>query len=122
MSVLHGNVVGIQTKIIERVKARYDVKRHPSCDGREYFVSDEHEVHGKMEGSFNSYTGGEVDWLVHSWIGNRQKAFWDINATVLGQMNPSSSLNNYFWNNTQIIFLCGIYSQNGFENQSRLCI
>ena len=22
---------GIQTKIIERVKARYDVKRHPSC-------------------------------------------------------------------------------------------
>ena len=52
---------GIQTKIIERVRARYDVKRHPSCDGREYFVSDDHEVHGKMEGSFNSYTGDEVD-------------------------------------------------------------
>ena len=88
---------GIQTKIIERVRARYDVKRHPSCDGREYYVSDDHEVHGKMEGSFNSYTGDEVDWLVHSWIGNRQKSILDINATVfLGQMNQVPHLTIIF--------------------------
>ena len=88
---------GIQTKIIERVKARYQVEKHPSCDGREYFDSDDHPVHGKMEGSFNSYTGDEVDWLVHSWIGNRKRSILDINATVfLGQMNQVPHLTIIF--------------------------
>ena len=39
-----------------------------------------------MEGSFTGYTGAAVDWLVHSWIGNRKASILDINATVfLGQ-------------------------------------
>ena len=77
---------GIQTGIIERVKERFSVEKHPSCEGRDYFVSGEHPKHGQLEGSFNSYTGEEVDWLVHSWIGNRQRSILDINATVfLGQ-------------------------------------
>ena len=39
-----------------------------------------------MEGSFAAYTSPEVDWLVHSWIGNRKASILDMNATVfLGQ-------------------------------------
>ena len=77
---------GIQTGIIERVKERFSVEKHPSCAGRDYFVSDEHPKHGQLEGSFTAYSGEEVDWLVHSWLGNRQRSILDINATVfLGQ-------------------------------------
>ncbi len=73
---------GIQTSIIERVKARFDVHKHPACEGRDYYTSPD----GRMEGSFTGYTGEEVDWLVHSWIGNRKASILDINATVfLGQ-------------------------------------
>ena len=64
---------GIQTGIIERVKERFSVEKHPSCEGRDYFVSEEHPKHGQLEGSFTAYSGEEVDWLVHSWLGNRQR-------------------------------------------------
>ena len=77
---------GIQTNIIERVRERFEVAKHPSCEGRDYFTSSEHPDHGLLEGSFNAYSGDQVDWLVHSWIGNRQRSILDINATVfLGQ-------------------------------------
>ena len=77
---------GIQTGIIDRVKERFSVEKHPSCAGRDYFVSEEHPKHGQLEGSFTAYSGEEVDRLVHSWLGNRQRSILDINATVfLGQ-------------------------------------
>ena len=77
---------GIQTNIIERVRERFEVAKHPSCEGRDYFTSSEHPDHGLLEGSFNAYPGDQLDWLVHSWIGNRQRSILDINATVfLGQ-------------------------------------
>lgn len=73
---------GIQKSIVERVKQRFDVSLHPECEGRDYYTSPD----GAMEGSFAAYTGKEVDWLVNSWIGNRQASILDINATVfLGQ-------------------------------------
>lgn len=73
---------GIQTGIIERVQAKFPVTKHPSCEGREYFTSPDE----RMEGSFTGYSGSEVEWLVHSWIGNRKASILDINATVfLGQ-------------------------------------
>jgi hypothetical protein len=45
-----------------------------------------HPENGQLEGSFNSYTGENMDWLVHSWLGNRKRSILDINATAfLGQ-------------------------------------
>jgi hypothetical protein len=69
---------GIHSGIVERVKQRFAVERHPSCAGREYYTS----PGGAMEGSFNAYTGQGVDWLVHSWLGNRRASLLDMNATV----------------------------------------
>jgi hypothetical protein len=41
-----------------------------------------------MEGSFNAWTGPRVEWLVHSWLGNRKASLLDMNATVfLSQQN-----------------------------------
>lgn len=73
---------GIHNGIVERVKRRFAVKRHPSTEGRDYYTS----LDGSMEGSFAAYSGHEVDWLVHSWLGNRKASLLDMNATVyLGQ-------------------------------------
>ncbi len=73
---------GIHSKIIDRVKARFPVERHRSTEGEDYFTS----ADGQMEGSFSAFTSPEVDWLVHSWIGNRKASILDMNATVfLGQ-------------------------------------
>ena len=74
----------IQQWIVDGVRARYPVTKHPSTAGREYYTS----LDGGMEGSFNAYSGPQVDWLVHSWIGNRKASLLDINATVyLAQQN-----------------------------------
>lgn len=75
---------GIHSGIVDRVKARFPVSKHPSTVGHEYFTS----LDKSMEGSFNAYTGPQVDWLVHSWLGNRKASILDMNATVfLSQQN-----------------------------------
>jgi len=75
---------GIHAGIVERVRARFPLEKHPSTFGREYYTS----LDGGMEGSFNAYTGPQVDWLVHSWLGNRKASLLDMNATVyLAQAN-----------------------------------
>lgn len=74
----------IHSGIVARVRDRFDVSLHPSCEGEDYFQSPD----GQLEGSFNAFSGPEVDWLVHSWIGNRKASILDMNATVfLSQHN-----------------------------------
>ena len=68
----------IHSRLVERVKQRFAVAKHPSCAGREYYTSPD----GSMEGSFTAYSGEHVDWLVHSWLGNRRASLLDMNATV----------------------------------------
>lgn len=72
----------IHSKIVERVRARFNVQRFRQLDDEDYWTSPD----GQLEGSFNAYTGEDVDWLVHSWLGNRKASILDMNATVmLGQ-------------------------------------
>lgn len=73
---------GILTGIKDRIAGRFPVQRHPSCAGREYYTSPDQ----RFEGSFSAYSGGGVEWLVHSWLGNRKASILDMNATCfLGQ-------------------------------------
>jgi hypothetical protein len=68
------------TGIKERITEEFAVERHPSSAPYEYYES------GGFEGSLNTYTGPELEWFVHSWIGNRQASILDMNITVwLGQ-------------------------------------
>jgi hypothetical protein len=69
---------GIHSRLVDRVKARFPVEKHPSSNGREYYTS----LDGSMEGSFTAWSGREIDWLVHSWLGNRRASLLDMNATV----------------------------------------
>ena len=62
----------------DRIAERFAVDRHPSCADREYYKSRD----GSFEGSFNCYSGNEVEWLVHSWLGNRQNSLLDMNLTA----------------------------------------
>ena len=75
---------GIHSGIVDRVKRRFSVEKHPSTSGSEYYTS----LDGGMEGSFNAWTGPRVEWLVHSWRGQRTASLLDMNATVfLSQQN-----------------------------------
>ena len=75
---------GIHSGIVGRVRRRFAVARHPSTEGEDYFTA----ASGAMEGSFAAYSGPRVEWLVHSWLGNRKASLLDMNATVfLSQQN-----------------------------------
>lgn len=68
----------IHSGIVERVQARFGVQRHAQTEGQDYWSSPD----GQLEGAFKGYTGPEVDWLVHSWLGNRKASLLDMNATA----------------------------------------
>jgi Red chlorophyll catabolite reductase (RCC reductase) len=68
----------ILSSIRERLAERFSFTRHASCDGLEFYQTDD----GAFEGSLNAYAGSDVEWLVHSWIGNRKNSILDMNINV----------------------------------------
>lgn len=68
----------ILSGIRDQLTERFAVERHPACAGRESYQTDD----GKFEGSLNTYHGPELEWLVHSWIGNRKNSILDMNINV----------------------------------------
>jgi Red chlorophyll catabolite reductase (RCC reductase) len=69
---------GIHSRTVERIRARFDVARHAQTKGEDYWKSPD----GQLEGAFMGYTGPQMDWLVHSWLGNRKQSILDMNATA----------------------------------------
>jgi hypothetical protein len=69
--------LGIHSKIVDRVRARFPVTRHAQNEGMDYWTSPDKQ----LEGGFWGYTGDQVDWLVYSWLGNRKASLLDMNAT-----------------------------------------
>ena len=70
--------LGIHSKIVKRVQARFPVTRHAQNEGQDYWTSPDKQ----LEGGFWGYTGEQVDWLVYSWLGNRKASLLDMNATA----------------------------------------
>ena len=73
----------ILTDIKAKIASRFpELEFDPSCEGREYYTS----PNGEFEGSFSAWNGGDCEWLVNSWLGNRKASILDMNATAfLGQ-------------------------------------
>ncbi|WP_372809801.1 hypothetical protein [Litorivivens sp.] len=73
----------ILTDIKDKIAERFpNIALDPTCAGREYYTS----PNGEFEGSYQSWTGEGVEWLVSSWLGNRKASILDMNATAfLGQ-------------------------------------
>ena len=73
---------GILKDVKDQIAERFSVGLYPECIDREYYTS----PNGEFEGSFQAWTGPELDWLVNSWLGNRKASILDMNATAfLGQ-------------------------------------
>ena len=70
----------ILTEVKDRITAELPVERHPSSAEYDYYTA------GDFEGSLTTWTGPQVEWFVHSWIGNRTASILDMNINVwLGQ-------------------------------------
>ena len=72
---------GVLSDAKDKITAELDVQPYPSGDGLEYWTSED----GGYEGSLNPYAGDPdtgVEWLVHSWIGNRKNSILDMNLQV----------------------------------------
>ncbi len=74
---------GILSDIKERIAERFPgLEFEPNCEDRKYYTS----PNGEFEGSMQAWSGPGCDWLVNSWLGNRQASILDMNATAfLGQ-------------------------------------
>lgn len=60
----------------DRVLHRFELEPHPSSATYESWTS------GSFEGSLNTWSGPEAEWVVHSWIGNRSQGILDMNLQV----------------------------------------
>jgi len=70
---------GVKERIAERFPG---LEREPNTADRDYYTS----PNGEWEGSMKAWSGPGMDWLVNSWLGNRQASILDMNATAfLGQ-------------------------------------
>ena len=66
----------ILSEIKDRIAAEFEVTRHPSSADYDYYEA------GGFEGSLSTFTGPELEWFVHSWIGNRSASILDMNINV----------------------------------------
>ena len=77
----------ILAQMNEKIQARFDLQLDPCCerfaDYRSIAVAQE-----GAEGSLKTYTGPEVDWYVHSYIGSPESTFTNMHITV--SLGPQS--------------------------------
>ena len=66
----------ILTDLKDRVATELEFEPHPSSAEFDQWTS------GSFEGSLNTYSGPEAEWVVHSWIGNRSQGILDMNFQV----------------------------------------
>lgn len=67
----------ITGELFERVQARFQLHRDPSCNDLMPYKGFD-----GAGGYLASYTGPEIDWLVHSWTGNPRATFTNMHLTV----------------------------------------
>ena len=66
----------ILSEIKDRLVAEFPVERHPSSADYDYYQA------GDFEGSLSTFTGPQLEWFVHSWLGNREASILDMNINV----------------------------------------
>ena len=70
---------GILGDLFDKVKGRFELRPDPSTAGlRPYQACDGSGAAGWL----STYAGPEIDWLVHSWVGNPKASFTNMHLTV----------------------------------------
>jgi len=61
-----------------KIDARFELTRDPSTEELDSYGTYPDGPGGRLEG----YTGPEMDWMVHSWLGNPKASFANLHLTV----------------------------------------
>ncbi|MDY6898784.1 MAG: red chlorophyll catabolite reductase [Cyanobacteriota bacterium] len=61
---------GITCELKQKIETRFDLHSQASTQDVSEFSSQD----GNLKGSLNAWKGKEIDWLVHSWLGNPEKS------------------------------------------------
>lgn len=68
----------ITTDLMAKLEARFELTRDPSTEQLESYKGEADYPSGRLA----AYTGPEIDWLVHSWIGNPPLGFTNMHVTA----------------------------------------
>ncbi|MBC1220417.1 red chlorophyll catabolite reductase [Nostoc sp. UCD121] len=61
---------GITKELHQKLEASFQLHPDPSVEDLQQYSS----LDGNMKGSLTAFSGEEIDWLVHSWLGNPEKS------------------------------------------------
>ncbi|MEH2043265.1 red chlorophyll catabolite reductase [Nostoc sp.] len=61
---------GLTNELCQKLEARFQLHPDPSVENLQQYSS----LDGNMKGSLTAFSGKEIDWLVHSWLGNPEKS------------------------------------------------
>ncbi len=61
---------GITCELKQKIETRFDLQPQASTKNLQDYSSKD----GNLKGSLNAFKGEEIDWLVHSWLGNPGKS------------------------------------------------
>ncbi|MFO7540034.1 MAG: red chlorophyll catabolite reductase [Chloroflexota bacterium] len=68
----------ILVELRQKVNGRFELQPHPSTADLQPY----HSLDGRAKGFLSGFTGPEIDWLVHSWIGTPQTSFTNMHLTI----------------------------------------
>ncbi|MBD2516655.1 red chlorophyll catabolite reductase [Nostoc sp. FACHB-973] len=60
----------ITKELRQKLEARFELNPDPSVEDLQQYSS----LDGNINGSLSAFSGTEIDWLVHSWLGNPEKS------------------------------------------------
>ena len=75
---LFGQLSDVTRELSEKLQARFDLTADASTAPYRAYTS----LDGQAKGSLNTFSGPEIDWLVHSHIGNPTHSFTNMHFTV----------------------------------------
>ncbi|AFZ24848.1 Red chlorophyll catabolite reductase (RCC reductase) [Cylindrospermum stagnale PCC 7417] len=69
---------GITNELRQKLDARFQVHPDPSTKNLQSYSA----LTGKAHGSLNTFSGEEIDWLVHSWLRDPQSGFCNMHLSI----------------------------------------
>ena len=70
----------ISNELMDKIRPAFELTRDPAYADLEQYG--EVDASKGPSGSLNTYSGPEMDWLVHAWIGDFKRAFVNVHVTA----------------------------------------
>jgi hypothetical protein len=69
---------GLTQELRQKIDDRFELHPDPSTTELQHYASSD----GTSQGSLNTFSGNEIDWLVHSWLRNPASGFCNMHLTA----------------------------------------